>query len=50
MAKKDITKKKKNEVIHDAVLDNNDFQKEIIIKVILGVLVFCVVLFSILFL
>lgn len=50
MSKKDITKKKKNEVIYDAVIDKNGLEKEMIIKIVLGVLVFCAVLFSILFL
>jgi len=49
MAKRDITKKKKGETIHEAKLDNSSLQRENIIKIVLAVLVLCLALFSILF-
>lgn len=50
MAKKDIIKRKKGEVIHEAKIEGNDFNNQFNIKIILGLILIGVVVFSILFL
>jgi len=49
MAKKDITKRKKGEVIHEAKIEGNEFNNKFDIKIILCVILIGVVLFGILF-
>ena len=50
MAKKDIIKRKKGEVIHEAKIDGNDLKNQFDVKIILAVVLIGIVLFSILFL
>lgn len=49
MAKKDIIKRKKGEIIHEAKIDCKDFNSGFNVKTILVVILLGVVLFSILF-
>lgn len=49
MTKKDIVNKKKGEVIYEAKIDN-DYKKENNLKIILGVILLGIVIFSMLFL
>lgn len=50
MARKDIMKKKKGEVIYEAQIDGKDVNKTDNVKIILGVLLLGIALFSMLFL
>lgn len=50
MTKKDIIKVKKGEVIHEAKIDGEQYNDQTNLKIILGVVLIGVVLFSILFL
>lgn len=50
MAKKDIIKRKKGEVIYEAKIDDDDFKNQINVKIILAIVIIGIVLFSILFL
>jgi len=49
MAKKDIIKRKKNEIIHDAKIDNDEGLLKNY-KIVLATVIFILILFTILFL